>query len=283
MIYLLFFFQSILFSKGLLISSELDTNKAYIGEIIRWSIKLEGNDSFNYNFPKLNIDNDTIKVKQLLSLNNTNNQIEFEIISWDTGRFTTPSYSIEILDDNGRVEFLMTAPSKEYSILSILSTLQDKNFRPLKGPVPVSGLWPIKNLILVIVIITIVYAIITVWKKREKKFYNKINYKYIELPKDRAFRRLEELNSSQFTKDFYTKLSHIFREYIETKYYIRTLEMTTEEIKESRSLFPMEDLQFEELIVFLNLSDHVKYALQMPTKSEMELDKEKIKTIISNL
>ena len=38
-----------------------------------------------------------------------------------------------------------------------------------------------------------------------------------------------------------------------------------------------------ELIIFLNLSDHVKYALQMPSKSEMELDKEKIKTIISNL
>ena len=70
---------------------------------------------------------------------------------------------------------------------------------------------------------------------------------------------------------------------MEGKYYIRTLEMSTQEIKESRSLFPMEDFQFEELIIFLNLSDHVKYALQMPTKSEMELDKEKIKTIISNL
>ena len=76
---------------------------------------------------------------------------------------------------------------------------------------------------------------------------------------------------------------NIFREFIEMKYYIRTLEMTTQEINESRSLFPMEDFQFEELIIFLNLSDHVKYALQMPTKSEMEMDKEKIKRIISNL
>ena len=59
--------------------------------------------------------------------------------------------------------------------------------------------------------------------------------------------------------------------------------MTTQEIKKSRSLFPMEDFQFEELITFLNLSDYVKYARQIPTKSEMELDKEKIKTIVSNL
>ena len=271
-----------LFSKGLQISSELDTNNAYIGEVIKWSIRVEGNDGLNYKFPSLKIDNDSLKIRQLLSSKIKNNTIEFEIISWDTGTFITPSCSIEILDANGEIEFFMAAPSQKYSILSILSTLDDKNFRPLKGPVPVRGVWPIKNLILFILIIIIVYAIITVWKKRVKKSYNKINYKYLEKPKDRACRRLEELSSAHFTKDFYTELSHIFREYIETKYYIRTLEMTTQEIKKARSLFPMEDFQFEELIIFLNLSDNVKYALKMPTRSEMELDKKKIKTLITN-
>ena len=271
-----------LFSKGLQISSELDTNNAYIGEVIKWSIRVEGNNGLNYKFPSLKIDNDSLKIKQLLSPKIKKNTIQFEIISWDTGTFTTPSYSIEILDAKGEIEFFMDAPFQKYSILSILSTLEDKNFRPLKGPVPVRGVWPIKNFILFILIIIIVYAIITVWKKRVKKSYNKINYKYFEKPKDRAFRRLEELSSAHFTKDFYTELSHIFREYIEAKYYIRTLEMTTQEIKKTRSLFPMEDFQFEEMIIFLNLSDNVKYALKMPTRSEMELDKEKIKTLITN-
>ena len=283
MIYILIIFQSILFSNDLEVSSELDTNNAFLREAIKWSIIIKGSDSFNYKFPDLSIENDSIKIKQLVSSKIKNNKIDFEIISWDTGRFTTPSYSIQILDDNGEIDFLMSSPRLEYSILSILPTLENKNFRPLKGPVPVRDVWPIKNLILFFLIIIIVYAIITVWKKREKKEYNNIDYKYIESPKDRASRRLEGLSPSNFTKDFYTELSHIFREFIERKYYIRTLEMTTQEIKESRSLFPMEDFQFEELIIFLNLSDHVKYALQMPTKSEMELDKEKIKTIISSL
>tara|TARA_B100000900_G_scaffold352481_1_gene320165 strand:- start:58 stop:879 length:822 start_codon:yes stop_codon:yes gene_type:complete len=272
-----------LFSKGLQISSELDTNNVYVGEPLRWSIEVEGHEKINYKFPNLDIDNDSVKIKQIVSSKNTNNKIEFEIISWEIGNFTTPNYSIEILDDNGAPDFTMIAPRQKYTILSILSTLDDENFRPLKGPVPVRNVLPIKNLILFFLIIFIVYAIITVWKTREKQKYNKIDYKYIENPKDRAFRRLEELSLSNFTKDFYTELSHIFREFIERKYYIRTLEMTTQEIKDSRSLFPMENFQFEELIIFLNLSDHVKYALQMPTKSEMELDKEKIKTIINNL
>ena len=283
MIYLLIFLQSVLFSKGLQINSKLDTNNVYVGEVISWSIKIEGHENINYKFPDLNIDNDSVKIKRIVSSENTNNKIEFEIISWEIGSFTTPSYSIEILDVNGDTEYTMIAPRHEYTISSILSTLDDENFRPLKGPLPVRDVLPIKNLILFLLILVIVYAIITVWKKRKKQEYNKIDYKYIENPKDRAFRRLEELSSSNFTKDFYTQLSHIFREFIEMKYYIRTLEMTTQEIKESRSLFPMENIQFEELIIFLNLSDNVKYALQMPTKSEMELDKEKIKRIICNL
>ena len=272
-----------LFSRGVQISSELDTNNVYVGEVIRWSIEIKGHEDVNYKFPDLNLDNDSVKIKQLVSSENTKNKIEFEIISWEIGKFTTPSYSIKILDDNGETDFTMVAPPQEYTIASILTTLEDENFRPLKGPVPVRDVWPVKKLILLSLIVLTIYAIITVWKKREKKEYNKINYKYVENPKDRAWRRLEELESSNFTKDFYTELSHIFREFIERKYYIRTLEMTTQEIKESRSLFPMEDFQFKELIVFLNLSDHVKYALQIPTKSEMELDKEKIKTIISTL
>ena len=93
-----------------------------------------------------------------------------------------------------------------------------------------------KKLNFIFSFVIVVYSIITVWKKRKKK-YKKIDYKYIEDPKDRALRRLEELRSTNFTKDFYTELSHIFREFIEAKYYIRTLEMTTQEIKESRSLF----------------------------------------------
>ena len=137
MLYIFILFQSILFSQGIQISSELDTNKTYIGSVINWSIMVEGGEKRNYNFPNLIVDNDTMRIRQKLSSKDTSNKITFELISWDTGRFVTPSYAIEILDDNGEIDFLMQTPELEYSILSILPTLEDKNFRPLKGPVPV--------------------------------------------------------------------------------------------------------------------------------------------------
>ena len=283
MIYIIILIQSVLFSQGVEIKSELDTNKAFIGNVIKWSIIVEGINDNNLKFPYLTIDNDSFKVSQITSLNNNPKRMEYEIISWDTGRFITPDYSIEILNDMGELDFFMEVPKLEYVISSVLPGLDDKNFRPLKGPVPVKNVWPIKNIISYIIIIIAIYGIIKVWKRRVKKTYKKLDYDFIESPKERAIRRLEELNSSQFTKEFYTQLSHIFREYIERKYYIRTLEMTTEEIKNFKLFFPIKENQFNVLITFLNRADNVKYALQLPSKSEMNKDKEKIKDLLLEL
>ena len=59
--------------------------------------------------------------------------------------------------------------------------------------------------------------------------------------------------------------------------------MTTDEINQSRDFFPIKDSKFNELITFLNRADNVKYALQLPEQSEMNSDKEKIKSLIIEL
>ena len=283
MFYIIIFLHSLVFSKDIKIISELDTATAFIGDVINWTVKIQASDQYNYRFPKFSLDNDTIKISQTKSKNEMYDQINFEIISWDTGSFATPNYSVEVLDQDGDLDFRMSAPKIDYFISSILPTLNEEAFRPLKGPVPVKDIWPIKNIILLILIIITIYCIILVWKRRKPKQYSKLDYTFAEDPKERALRRIQELSLSQFTKDFYTELSHISREYIEAKYFIRTLEMTTNEIKESRLLFPVENSLFNEWIVFLSLADQVKYALELPDKAKMKSDKDKIKSIIIEL
>ena len=146
MIYIIILIQSVLFSQGVEIKSEPDTNKAFIGNVIKWSIIVEGINDNNLKFPYLTIDNDSFKVSQITSLKNNPKRMEYEIISWDTGRFITPDYSIEILNDMGELDFFMEVPKLEYVISSVLPVLDDKNFRPLKGPVPVKNVWPIKKI-----------------------------------------------------------------------------------------------------------------------------------------
>ena len=113
--------------------------------------------------------------------------------------------------------------------------------------------------------------------------YQKLDYAVMEAPKDRALRRLKELDVSGLSKKYYADLSHISREYIETKYFIRALEMTTEEIHGFRSLFPMDESQFSQWIQFLNEADMVKYAREIPSLEKMSVDKEKISSLIHQL
>jgi len=81
----------------------------------------------------------------------------------------------------------------------------------------------------------------------------------------------------------YADLSHISREYLETKYFIRALEMTTEEINEFRSLFPLTDDLFSDWTRFLFEADMVKYAREIPTSEKMSADKEKISSLIQSV
>ena len=165
----------------------------------------------------------------------------------------------------------------------VLDDIQDKNFRPLKGPVSVKDIIPIRTILLSISLLVLVLGIVWVWKKRKKKQYQKINYSLIESPEERALRRLNALDSSGLLKDFYANLSHISRELIETKYYIRALEMSTEEINFHRKLFPVDDSRFIDWIQFLNEADLVKYAKETPSSEKTLLDKERVNILIQQL
>ena len=281
----LFFFQSLIIAQSIQVGSSLDTLKSFIGENIYWSIEVRGAERKRIKYPKLEDIDDVLNFKRLNNKREelNNNQIKYEITAWDTGVFSTPEYSIEILDSSGKVDFILEVPKIKFNIISILDSLDEKNYRPFKGPVPVKDIWPIKTSILCLGILLILYLILIIWKKREKTKFKKIDYSYIENPKERALRRLDNLSTNFFSKDFYTSLSHISREYIETKFFIRVLEMDTEQIKKTRIIFPIDDDIFYEWLLFLSYADKVKYARELPSEKRMIEDKDKIIFMVKTL
>lgn len=98
----------------------------------------------------------------------------------------------------------------------------------------------------------------------------------IEPPHLIALRRLEDLRREQLLeagefKLFYDKLSEIAREYLENRFQIRALEMTTEEflISLGRMDF-LSSAQKKNLAEFMQYSDLVKFAKHLPVKDEGE-------------
>ncbi|MAV95679.1 MAG: hypothetical protein CMG06_00850 [Candidatus Marinimicrobia bacterium] len=284
--FIIFILPAFVLCKSFIAHSQLDKESAFIGDIIKWTVEIKDRGEKQFNFPLTFEKNELISMKSYnLKYDDVDNSIigiEFELIAWDTGKFVTPNYFIEIMK-NDIVDYKFRLDPVEFEIASILNTLEQVDFRDIKGPVPVKSIFPIKQIIYCFMLFLLAIAIIFLWRKRVKPEYEKIDYDILESPADRAFRRLMEIDSSMLTKEYYSILSHVLREYLETKYFIRTLEMTTEEIESATEIFKFDKKYLAQVIRFLKESDKVKYAREIPNPEKMARDKEKIQNIISGL
>jgi len=283
----IFLLPLMIYGNSLSVISELDTTSGYIGDIIKWRVKVEGADNQEYQFPTLDEINEimTINGHQLLyeDLDEKPNGIEFELVIWDTGKFQTPDYAINIMNLDGTIDYDFYVDPIEIAIFSILDSEKKNEFIEIKGPVPVKNVFPLKQILLCISLLLSFIGMVWIWGRRQAPNYEKIDYSILESPTERASRRLSELDNSVLTKEYYSTLSHIIREYIETKYFIRTLEMNTEEIEASIDILKINKSYFSELITFLHNSDKVKYAQNIPEPEKMIEDKKKIKTLIEKI
>lgn len=280
----LFLFPAILICKSFTVDSKIDKEIAYIGDIIKWTILVENYEKRKFNFPIIPDQDESISIikHQIIYNNNDPIGIEFELTAWDTGKFTTPNFSFDIMKNN-EVDYSFQLDPIDFEIVSILTTIDQAEFKDIKGPVPVKNIFPFRKILYVFLLLVLMVAIILIWRKRISPEYEKINYDFLEDPYERASRRIKELDSSVLTKEYYSTLSHVLREYIETKYFVRTLEMTTEEIENAIEIFQFEEENFIKIINFLKKSDQVKYARHAPIPEKMIQDKKEIEKIIQEI
>ena len=272
-------------AQSIYVTSEVDTSKASIGDVIVWEIKSDNPSQHNkLEFPEIKIRGDSISIYSQKLIFDDNGIIgrTIEIAFWDTGSFYIPSYIVNVLDEKGKFRYNLETEKIPIKVISILESLDDASFRPVKGPVAVIDKIQYRQILLIILILLIIFLIFWVWKKRIKNIYKKNNQPITKTAIEIAMERLSYLDSKGFSKDFYTELSHITREYIEYSSYIRTLEMTTEEIISNRNLFSIDENLFTDWITLLKKADLVKYAKESINHSEMENDKNDAINIINN-
>jgi len=208
---LLILLPSLIFGQGFSVISELDTTQGFIGDVIQWTVKIDGHTNEGIRFPELNEINDTLTIRNqvLIDEDGLLNGILFEIMAWDTGQFVTPDYSIDILNPDGTLDFSLETEPISFSISSILAATDQTDFRPIKGPVPVKGVISTRAILLSLILVGIIAGIIWTWRQRQKVQYQKLDYAVMEAPEDRALRRLKELDVSGLSKKYYADLSLI--------------------------------------------------------------------------
>lgn len=199
-----------------------------------------------------------------------------KLTSFDTGYVYVPeiaiSYSTSLQDS---VRHTLYTDEKELYVKTVaVDTTQD--FRPIKGVIrqgiTAKEVFPWAAII--IIAAGVVYLIIFL-KKRSKK-----TEKVVEVKKKPAIpaivtarAKLAEMKDNELwnnprTKDYYTDLTDIAREYLEGQFEIDAVEMTTDEIMKAVNELNLSNLTKSKLQDTLVTADFVKFAKANPTAEQ---------------
>ena len=212
----------------------------------------------------------------------SNGRLKFEsrylVTSFDSGIYVIPPFYAEISDAGGLKRF-----HSDYSFLEVIRVKiapQDTSakifdiIKPYKAPVTIGEILP--WVLLAAVLAALIWGVIILFRKlkRSKKEPEEIiNPDPAHII---AFRELENLKAEQLwqkgeVKLYYSRLTEIVRQYLENRYKVFSLEMTTSETLEAllKTGFK-KDESYSRLRSVLNGADLVKFAKYKPEPSENE-------------
>ncbi|HNW97874.1 MAG TPA: hypothetical protein PKK00_05635 [Bacteroidales bacterium] len=289
-LFILSFFISSIHYSGLAqdvkASAKLDSNKILIGDQVKMKLQLSFPSKTLVVWPELN---DSLsgkieiiqksKIDTVKGTNNlTLNQV-YTLSAYDSGSFYIPQISFKYKNtgDTGFATILTDSILLNVNTIAVDTT---KAIKDIKGPLDVPFNW--KALIPYvaggIALVAIIVLLIYYFQKKKKggKFF--IDFSKPPLPAHEiALLALEELKNKKLwqnnkVKEYYTELSDIIRIYIEKRFSVNAMEMTSDEIISTfRSIDIANDLKDKLRQLFI-LSDLVKFAKANPLPNEHDLN-----------
>lgn len=284
---LLFFFALLLahsgYSQQISVKASIDSTLILIGKQSHLSFEVAQPKHMVVRFPLLadtlvsgvnilgkpkmdtvDLGHDRIQVKQT-----------YTVTSFDSALYYIPAYKLI----SGRDTF-KTNPLSLKVITYSVDTAKQSIFDIKKVYAPPFDWAAFFRMILIIALILIVLAAIVyvIWKYVLKKpipFIEKTVQ--VLLPYQKAIQELDQISSQKLwqhgrEKEYYTRLTEVIRIYMESRFNISALEMTSAEILDEARMIQMEyPAAYDSLIKLLQIGDLVKFAKWHPQPEENEL------------
>lgn len=268
------------------ISSSFDSTKIFIGDQIKYNITIDQPSDLKLTLPVLrdtlckNIE--IISGPRVDTSKSQNGRIKviqkYLITSFDSGRYQVRPAFAEAKNEGGLKRFYSDYSSLEVMRVRIApADTTAKIFdiiKPYKAPVTLGEMLPWILIILLLGII--VWALIRYLPKLRKSDTESHEFIPAEPAHVIAFRDLERLKNQELwqkgeTKKYYTELTEILRQYLENRFRVYSLELTTVETLEAliKSGFKKNG-SYNDLKSVLTGADLVKFAKYNPVASENE-------------
>lgn len=196
-----------------------------------------------------------------------------ELAVYDTGFAQIPALEIRVKSqtDTTNVIVFNTDP-QTVRVISVLPP-GSTDLKDIKPPFPIRWIPSLRLFFLIVIVILIcvgAWLYYRRWKKQHPVII--IDERFIEPPHIVAFEKLNQLkdqvfNTAEEQLEFYIQISQIIREYIERRFFIRALEMTSSEIipaVEKSPAMAREKSMIRDLGVLLSDLDVIKFARQIP-------------------
>lgn len=268
------------------VTSAFDTSRIYIGDQVNYIVTVEQPAGVVLGLKSIK---DTLcKNVEILagpvtdSMTLSNGRLKFErkylVTSFDSGIYVIPPFYAELSDAGGLKRF-----HSDYSFLEVLRVkiaprdTSAKIFdivKPYKAPVTLGEILP--WLLLTALIAALIWGGIILFRKLKRSRKEPEVVLNPDPAHIIAFRELERLKSEQLwqkgeVKLYYSKLTEIVRQYLENRFKVFSLEMTTSETLDAllKTGFK-KDESYSRLRSVLNGADLVKFAKYKPEPSENE-------------
>lgn len=265
---------------GSTIKASVDRNKILIGEPVQLTVEAKLSSQSIISFVSI----DTIEHFELLekpiidtvtSNGSTTIKGVYKIISFDSGHWVIPSFALSpggIKTDTIPIDVVFSDfdPTQEYhDIKDILEVKASTN--------KIKWWWYAGAAVLLL-------AILLYYLTRKKKSVSVSIPKVTINPYDEAMKQLEQLQREKpEAKQYYSRLTYIFRLYVFRRKGILSLQKTTDDMVLQLQSLNMDKQQFDKLAQSLRLSDFVKFAKYIPSSDDDKTCYEEIKKSIMTL
>lgn len=264
----------------------LDTSKIYIGDQIKYTVNVEQPAGLKLALKpvkdtlcsKIEILAGPVTDTAAVSGGRMKLTSRYLITSFDSGVYEIPPFYAELNNENGIRRFY-----SDYSLLEVMRVKiapQDTTAKifdivaPYKAPVTIGEILP--WVLLAAAAAGLIWGAILLWRRfrRDKKKPEEIVIK--DPAHIIAFRELELLKAEQLwqkgeVKLYYSRLTEIVRQYLENRFMVYSLEMTTSEtLEELLKTGFKKDESYSLLKSVLTGSDLVKFAKYKPEPLENE-------------
>lgn len=263
------------------LEARVDKNKIKIGDLIQYSIIVTRDENVNVEMPDLGANLGAFEIRDYNDPDpeKRNGEIiqrrEYTISTYDIGDYEIPPVTVRYSVDEDSIWKELTTENIKINVES-LKPSEAGDIRDIKPPLVIEKDWMrIIRFVVAGALIVLIGILIFLYIKRRKEGKSLIprREKPKRPPHEIALEELElllqdELLEKGEVKQFYIRISEIIRRYIEGRFFIIAIEMTTTQLIDNMNEAEIEKEDVQLVEDFLMQCDLVKFAKYIPTSAE---------------